>query len=272
MSQRRPVAAAKAPASAEVLPEIVNEEVSSHSKPVKGSLSLEAEETVPLAPYEDIQQEKGGTRTKLKLWLESPFAAGLTEPTWVHELKYSTRRGQAAHNDDDDDINSDTSGCLCCSAIVCPYFNAGRVGNMAVLHSSTEWVEEMEQDEETGEKQVRRFTRPRLNIVVGPYWPMLLFVTYPIIFAVSGWAFIVAIWPGKLPAIVVLFWLACTVGLITALACTGFRDPGILYRHDSPPPEGENTWRWSDQAQSYRPRGAFFDSDTFVIVEDFDHT
>jgi hypothetical protein len=273
MSQRRPVATAKAPSSSEVLPEIVDEDLSSPgspSKAVKGSLSLEDEETVPLAPYEDIQ-EKGSTRAKLKLWLDSPFAAGLTEPTWVHELKYSVRRN--AHNDsDDDDINSDTSGCLCCSAIVCPYLGAGRVGNMAVLHSSTEWVEEMEQDEETGEKQVRRFTRPRLNIVVGPYWPMLLFVTYPIIFAVSGWAFVTAILPGKLPAIVVLFWLACTVGLITALAFTGFRDPGILYRHDSPPPQGENTWRWSDQAQSYRPRGAYFDSDTFVIVEDFDHT
>ena len=38
---------------------------------------------------------------------------------------------------------------------------------MAVLKQSTEWVEEVEQDEE-GEETVRRFTRPRLDIVVGP--------------------------------------------------------------------------------------------------------
>jgi hypothetical protein len=262
MSQRRPVATAKAPASAEVLPEIVNEDVS-----VKGSLSLEAEETVPLAALEDTK-EKGRRRTKL--WLESPFAAGLTEPTWLNELEKIRRRRNRDY--DDDDINPDPSGCLCCSAIVCPYLGAGRVGNMAVLHSSAEWVEEMEEDEETGEKQVRRFTRPRLNIVVGPYWPMLCFVTYPLIFGVSGWAFVMAVLPGKLPVILVLFWVICTAGLISALACTSFRDPGILYRHDSPPPQGENTWRWSDQAQSYRPRGAHFDSDTFVIVEEFDHT
>jgi hypothetical protein len=265
MSQRRPVAAAKAPSSVEVLPEIVNEDVSSPSKPVKGSLSLEAEETVPLAALEDTK-EKGNNRTKI--WMESPFAAGLTEPTWLNEMEKSRRR--QPYNDDE--INADTSGCLCCSAIVCPYLGAGRVGNMAVLHSSTEWVEEVEQDEETGEKQVRRFTRPRLNIVVGPYWPMLCFVTYPLIFGVSGWAFYMAILPGKLPVMLVIFWLTCTTGLISALAFTAFRDPGILYRHDSPPPDGENSWRWSDQAQSYRPRGAYFDSDTFVIVEEFDHT
>jgi hypothetical protein len=263
MSQRRAVAAAKAPASGEVLPEMVNEDVPPSSKVVKGSLSLESEETVPLAPLEDTK-ERVNNRTKL--WLESPFAAGLTETTWLDEMEKRRRRGN------DDEINNDSSGCLCCSAIVCPYLGAGRVGNMAVLHSSTEWVEEVEQDEETGEKQVRRFTRPRLNFVVGPYWPMLFFVTYPIIFGVSGWAFYMAIWPGKLPVILVLLWLACTVGLIFSLALTGCRDPGILFRHDAPPPQGENTWRWSDQAQSYRPRGAHFDSDTFVIVEEFDHT
>jgi hypothetical protein len=266
MSQRRAVAAAKVPSSAEVLPEIVGEDESSPSKAVKGSLSLEAaEETVPLAASEDI---KDWVNNRTKVWLDSPWAAGLTEPTWLDEMEKSRRR----HPYNDDDINTDSSGCLCCSAIVCPYLGAGRVGNMAVLHSSTEWVEEVEQDEETGEKQVRRFTRPRLNIVVGPYWPMLLFVTYPIIFGVSGWAFYIAIWPGKIPVMLVLLWLACTVGLISSLAFTGCRDPGILYRHDAPPPQGENTWRWSDQAQSYRPRGAHFDSDTFVIVEDFDHT
>lgn len=270
MSQRRAVATAKVPASVEVLPEMVNEEVSSPSKPVKGSLSLEAEETVPLAASEDTQENGNNRNNRTKIWLESPFAAGLTEPTWLDEMEKSRRGRQQGHHDDE--INADSSGCLCCSAMVCPYFGAGRVGNMAVLHSSNEWVEEVQHDEETGEKEVRRFTRPRLNIVVGPYWPMLFFITYPLIFGVSGWAFYMAILPGKMPAMIVLLWVVCTAGLISALAFTGCTDPGILYRHDNPPPQGENTWRWSDQAQSYRPRGAHFDSDTFVIVEEFDHT
>jgi hypothetical protein len=259
MSQRRAVAAAKAPSSAEVLPEITKEEVPFPSKPVKGSLSLESEETVPLAAGED-RKDKENYRTKL--WLDSPFAVGLTEPTWMDERKSNLSRR----------TDNDTSGCLCCSALVCPYFGAGRVGNMAVLHQTTEWVEEEEEDEETGEKQVRRFTRPRLNFVMGPYWPMLLFVTYPLILGVSGWAFVYAVLPGKLPVLVALLWVICTVGLITALAFTAFRDPGILYRHDSPPPQGENTWQWNDQAQTYRPRGAHYDSDTGVVVVDFDHT
>lgn len=131
---------------------------------------------------------------------------------------------------------------------------------------------------------------------------MLLFVTYPLIFAVSVWAFNVAILPGDKPFIVALGWFALTLGLIVALALTGCRDPGILYRYARPPPQvctdgidhsvfptccaylqrctppthfvaanrqDENRWRWNDQAQTYRPRNAYFDTDTAVVVEEF---
>ena len=77
--------------------------------------------------------------------------------------------------------------------------------------------------------------------------------------------------PSK-PPIVQLVWAVLTLGLIFALAMTAFRDPGILPRYETPPSQNESAWRWSDRALSYRPRGAFYDSDTAVIVEGFDHT
>jgi hypothetical protein len=95
-------------------------------------------------------------------------------------------------------------------------------------------------------------------------------ITYPLIFGVSFWTLIVAI-PSK-HLMIQLVWGACTVGLIYALAKTACTDPGILYRHPHPPPQDENQWRWSDQGLSYRPRGAYFDTDCAVVVEDFDHT
>lgn len=153
---------------------------------VKGPLSLDkpsiiAEEQVPLSTGSDLSGNSGKNNisngdspsVRVKKWKESPFAVGLTEPTWEAErLGMSTRGGRKNNDDlpilDDEYVPRDTTGCLCCSAIVCSYLGAGRVGNMAVLSSTTEWVEFVEQDEETGEEKVTRYTRPRLNWVVGP--------------------------------------------------------------------------------------------------------
>jgi hypothetical protein len=99
---------------------------------------------------------------------------------------------------------------------------------------------------------------------------MLVCVTYPLILGVSIMTLFTAI-PGKHP-LIILFWAICTLGLISALAMTAFRDPGILPRYENPPPSGDNGWRWSDRAFSHRPRGAFYDPDTAVIVDGFDHT
>mmetsp|Transcript_8761 Transcript_8761/g.11631 ORF Transcript_8761/g.11631 Transcript_8761/m.11631 type:complete len:331 (-) Transcript_8761:234-1226(-) len=225
--------------------------------------------------------------TRLKKWKESAFAVALTEPTWEAEAQKLSWTGERSYHrlngrtivpteDEDDltemDLHPDTTGCLCCSALICPYLGAGRVGNMCILHSTTERIEEVDEDLETGEVKTRRFTRPKLLCVLGPYWPMLLFVTYPLIFTVSGWAFMVSIYPGNKPFVVVAAWVLLTGGLIGALGLTGCRDPGILYRQAQAPPQNENAWRWNDQAQTYRPRGAHFDADTGVIIEEFDHT
>lgn len=66
---------------------------------------------------------------------------------------------------------------------------------------------------------------------------MLVFVTYPLIFGVSFWAFQTGIMPGKKHPILVLGWFVLTIGLIVALGLTGCRDPGIFYRHARPPPQ-----------------------------------
>jgi hypothetical protein len=228
---------------------------------------------------------------KVRLWKESPFAAGLTEPTWMEERKRSMSRGNGAgrsssssswprHQHDttgreaassqqqQQRIPEDETGCLWISAIVCPMFGASRVGNMVVLYASQEKTEDVTIDPETGESTVRRYTRPKLDVVVGPYWPMMLCVTYPLILGVSGWT-LLSISSTQKPILIVLVWFLCTATLIVALAFTACRDPGILYRTREAVHE---SWRWNDPADTYRPPGSWYDGDTAVVVEGFDHT
>lgn len=176
MSQRRAAAAGKMPGGAispsEHTTSIIKEAttVVKEEKPLAQGLSLaletEQQEKEPLNSLSslDDRHETEKHNLRVKHWRESPWACGLTEPTWEAERSSYKNRQKFG----DEDLNPDSSGCLCCSAMVCPYFGAGRVGNMAVLSQSTEWVEEVEEDEETGEEKVKRFTRPQLNIVLGP--------------------------------------------------------------------------------------------------------
>jgi hypothetical protein len=182
----------------------------------------------------DDRYETENLNVKHKLWKEGPFAAGLCEPTWADEYaKFKANPSQECMNT----TGPDGVPCICCSAYVCNMIGAGRVGNFAVIKQSTEWVEEVETDGDETPK-VRRFTRPRLDIVVGPYWPMLCCVTYPLILGVSGVTLFAAI-PGKHP-LVILAWVICTGGLIYSLAMTAFRDPGILPRYEKPPLQNDN--------------------------------
>jgi hypothetical protein len=86
-----------------------------------------------------------------------------------------------------------------------------------------------------------------------------------LIFVVSGLALVKAI-PEK-PFMLQFCWFVATIGLIVSLGFTAFRDPGIMYRRHSVPENKVNSWRWSDQAQTFRPRGAVYDPDTGVVVE-----
>eukprot|EP00565_Helicotheca_tamesis_P007378 CAMPEP_0185727030 /NCGR_PEP_ID=MMETSP1171-20130828/2831_1 /TAXON_ID=374046 /ORGANISM="Helicotheca tamensis, Strain CCMP826" /LENGTH=331 /DNA_ID=CAMNT_0028395501 /DNA_START=150 /DNA_END=1145 /DNA_ORIENTATION=+ len=231
----------------------------------------------------EARYENGRKAAKKRHWQESPYAVGLVEPTWRDEL---TRRGGRDDDDEDgngpnrsmcDDLCSDemdpTCGCLIASGVVCSRLGAGRVGNMAVLKERSVLVEEEVVDEEAGEGEdepkttVRRVYKNKIEIVVGPYWPFMMCVTYPLIFGVSGLTAVKAI-PGKHP-IFIAAWSACTFGLIYSLFSVGCRDPGILTRHRSPP---HASWRWNDQAQTYRPRRAVYDTDCACVIEEFDHT
>jgi hypothetical protein len=112
----------------------------------------------------DERYETEASNLKEKLWKENPFAVGLGEPTWEEEYANFKRNPKQQCMDT---AEAEGVPCICCSAMVCGAIGAGRVGNMAVLKQSTEWVEEVEQDENNVEK-IRRFTRPKLDIVVGP--------------------------------------------------------------------------------------------------------
>ena len=119
-----------------------------------GSLSLEER-------YESENQN-----LRVKQWKEGHFAASMTTPTWNEEYQKwkSNFREECAKFDDNG------GPCICCSAVVCGMLGAGRLGHMAVLKQSTEWVEEEEEDED-GEVVTRRYTRPRLDCIVGPVSP-----------------------------------------------------------------------------------------------------
>eukprot|EP00980_Cylindrotheca_fusiformis_P023839 scaffold11043_cov122-Cylindrotheca_fusiformis.AAC.6 len=229
------------------------------TRDIESQGTIETSKTDSLS-VEDVELSK---QKRIQDWKDGPFAESMVR-TWEEErARYDGALFKEL-------TGNEATPCICCSAFACSKVGAGRIGHMAILKQSTEWVEEVEEDE-NGEARTRRFTRPKLDMVMGPYWPMLLLITYPLILGVSGLTLVKCI-PYKHP-LIVLLWLVCTVGLIVSLALTAFRDPGILPRYEKPPPtEDAASWRWSDRTHSYRPRGAFYDPDTGVIVEAFDHT
>jgi len=150
---------------------------------------------------------------------------------------------------DDDDPNPDC-GCTVCSTICCQ--GRERVGNMVVLKG--------------GEVKGNR-GEYILHYVIGPFWPMLVFITYPLIIGVSFFVY-TKISPILHP-LILLSWFAFTATVCVALFYTGCKDPGILPRYTNQP---TSSWRWNDQAKTYRPPGAIYDDECGVIVEEFDHT
>jgi len=208
-----------------------------------------AEESVSASSSMDEEFVVERESAKMRHWKESPYAVGLVEPTWHDERQRRNMRPTAIGCISCPEEIEPTCGCLYLSGIVCTKLGAGRVGNMAVL------------------KETSVGDRTKIQLVVGPYWPMLLCVTYPLIFGVSAWTAVEAIPHQNI--IVVFIWATLTFGLIYSLFNVGFRDPGILQRHSEAPADG---WRWNDQAQTFRPRGAIYDSDCAVIIEEFDHT
>eukprot|EP00591_Stephanopyxis_turris_P012019 CAMPEP_0195517646 /NCGR_PEP_ID=MMETSP0794_2-20130614/11176_1 /TAXON_ID=515487 /ORGANISM="Stephanopyxis turris, Strain CCMP 815" /LENGTH=301 /DNA_ID=CAMNT_0040646481 /DNA_START=191 /DNA_END=1096 /DNA_ORIENTATION=- len=215
---------------------------------------------------------------KIRHWKESPYAVGCVEITWVDETRNRGRNGNSNRCCADTCSEEIEPNCCCLqlSGVVCPLLGAKRLGNMVVIKESVYYDENNENDEEQGGENNEgggggRTRKYKMDMVVGPYWPVLFFVTYPLVYGVSLLTAFSAI-PHKHPGIIAL-WAFCTVALWLALFNVSCRDPGILKRRREPPPDRDQgaRWRWSDQAQTYRPRGAYYDADCAVVVDGFDH-
>jgi len=220
-------------------------------------------------------------------WRNNPYATGLVEPSWKDEIGRGTESVENGANGPNRRCCADaaepemdpTCGCLVVSGYVCGLLNAGRVGNMAILKESHVMVDEIVQDEEVedGAVRTRKVSKRQIDLVVGPYWPMMMFVTYPLILVISFWTAAMAVFVPNYNIFVVIFWSAMTFGLCFSLFSVAFRDPGILPKYKDIPfsedgNQARSSWRWNDLAQSYAPRGSSYDPDCAVIVEEFDHT
>eukprot|EP00945_MAST-04E_sp_MAST-4E-sp1_P008228 g8228.t1 len=107
--------------------------------------------------------------------------------------------------------------------------------------------------------------RDQIGWTVGPCWPMLC-VTYSLIIGISGMVYI-----NYCPNLPIIFWfagIALTTTVVVALTKTACSNPGVLPRVTEAP---DDTWRWSENAQSYYPPGATYCRESQVIVTDYDH-
>lgn len=205
-------------------------------------------------------------------WKESPFAVGNVNIQWTDD-RPSCCCGSSKTNNTSFQRDSH----VCCSAWFCGCLGAGRVGNMAVLLQTTEEYDHLmpnNNEAETGDAEpsttiTNRRTRPRLLWVMGPYWPVNLCVTYPLILGIS----VLTAWKQVRYAnmTIIITWSIATFSLIFSLAMVACGNPGILYRYASQPPDSED-WRWNDQSRTFRPPKARFDPECQVVVEGFDHT
>ena len=205
-----------------------------------------------------IDPEDGVVLTKRKHWQDSPFAVGLVNPKWSDD-RISYRKATATGARMEHFISAYVCGCL----------GAGRVGNMAVLAQRIEEYEHIEVNEETGEHTVTQQMRPILLWVVGPYWPINCFITFPLIFAISLWTALTRVKESSV-GIQVTYWM-CISLLVFSLLMVACRNPGVMYRQNFKPEEAEG-WRWNDQARTWRPPKARYDPECAVVVDGFDHT
>lgn len=185
---------------------------------------------------------------RVRHWQESVFAVGLVDVTWA-----DSRRKDSLLNKDE--------GHLKASAWLCPLVGGQRLGNMAVLRQSTGY-QEIPSDNGT----VERIERPLPTCVLGPYWIVPTLITYPIILVMT---FLAARRVVNSHIAIIIVWAVLTVILLTSLSLVACRNPGIMYRYSTIPQED---WRWNDQARTFRPKSAKYDTDCALVVEDFDHT
>jgi hypothetical protein len=239
-----------------------------NSTPDEGSLGnyVVTSEDIDDAQEEDLSLRDPKSLTaferKILHWQTSPFAVGRVNASWKDDQYNWFRPGRNGQYDRNSKV--------CCSAHVCGFIGAKRVGNLAVLAQTTEEYDHIEIiNEETGEHRKSRRKRPKLLWVLGPYWHFNFFLTYPLIIGISLLTGLRNLADSSLAVIV--SWSVCTFLMIFSLIMAGCRDPGVLYRHPHPPPNTQG-WTWNDQAKTYRPPSARFDPECQAVIEGFDHT
>ncbi|KAL3943841.1 MAG: hypothetical protein SGBAC_002092 [Bacillariaceae sp.] len=197
---------------------------------------------------------------RLQHWRNSIYAVGQVNVDWKGENPF--RSHPAGHKPNE---RMAWSGVVCGSCLN----GVGRIGNMAVFYSTTEDYDEVETNEEGVETVVKR-KRPRPVCMVGPYWPINLCLTWPLILGISGWTLYIRVLHQNI--VIIITWSICTFALCASLLLVSCTNPGILYRREKPPEGEEADWQWNDQAKTYRPSNARFDSECQVVIEAFDHT
>jgi hypothetical protein len=136
------------------------------------------------------------------------------------------------------------STCMCCACFP-------KIGNMTPLL----W----------GAKKANGYRK--LLCMVGPFWPVLVFVTYPLIFLITG-----AVANFCLPHIHMAFTIITAIGfgiVVVSLGLTAFVDPGMAPVTKVKPGPG---WSYSDQAKTFRPKHAFYCNMCKVVIQEYDHT
>lgn len=221
---------------------------------------VEKEEDKKKKKKEKEQDSSDPRDRKIQHWRNSIYAVGCVNIDWKDENPFLNHPSWHRRNP-----NLAWSGVLCGSCFTC----ADRVGNMAIFYSTTEEYEAVETSEAGEEIKVKR-KRPRPVCMAGPYWPVNLCLTWPLILGISGWTLYTRVLHKDI--VVIITWSICTFALCASLLLVSLSNPGILYRHAEPPQGEEGSWQWNDQAKTYRPSNARFDTECQVVIEEFDHT
>jgi len=109
-------------------------------------------------------------------------------------------------------------------------------------------------------------------VIAGPCWPFCLFVTLPLILAVSGAVsyFVIISNDSPLPIWVAYIYFPVLGFVLASLFCVGCQDPGLMERVTDEE-AGNGGWFWNEQVGSYRPPGALYCRECGVLIQDYDH-
>lgn len=222
---------------------------------VEGTLSRQTTDRT-LTQDISVDDDGGDEDGMIARWKAAPFAVGLTKDTWAAEgvgcvsaCRAFWERSPNSH--------------LMLTACLCSRLGAGRVGNMVVCYrSETEMPDPYQEDSATD-------LRPRLHLVLGPYWAVCFLVTIPFFLALT-----VLVGVTRIPTsawYVAATWTFAKIGLFGTLMLVSCRDPGMLYRYRELPRHTEGEWRWNSQALTYRPLHAKYDPECAAVIEQFHH-